>query len=151
MWTETQLAYMAGIVDGEGSIVVVPTTSVSKGKKYPRFSIRIHAYNNDLGLMLWLKSTFCGSWSPVKRRRTKWTQSYQWYVSHTAAAVIAQAILPYLVIKRRQAEILIQFNATMNRRGTRGTPSNVLEIRKGLHAECKKLNRHGVGNALEAV
>lgn len=151
MWTEAQLAYMAGIVDGEGSIVVVPSYSKTKGKRYERYIIRIHAYNTDPTLMVWLKQFFGGSWSPVKRRRIEQKQSYQWYVGHTAAATIAKAILPYLVIKQRQAEILIEFAASMTHKHARGLPNNVIEMRNRLYAECAELNRRGPKDAVDAA
>lgn len=148
-WTEKQLAYMAGIVDGEGTIVLVSCYSVSKGKKRERYAIRIQVYNNDPSLMVWLTENFGGSFSSVKRRGNRAT-SYQWGISHAKAAILARELIPYLVIKSRQAQILVNFSSTMRRTGRKGTPENILQMRRSMWSEMHTLNCRGVSRALAA-
>ncbi len=94
--SHTDLAYIAGIVDGEGSISRV------KGKK----SWRICVYNTDLGLIDWLVS-FGGKFYVRPEMtcgfKTKKTQ-YGWQVQRRVDVFeLLTAVLPYLRIKKQKA------------------------------------------------
>lgn len=111
--SELDLAYAAGIVDGEGSICIVN---------------RNHNTNSSLGLVCqvsvtshdlieWLYQRFSGSVTEMKYRKRTFPSHkpmYQWMLRQGPARDFIRNILPYLVIKIHQAELALQFpiNAT---------------------------------------
>ena len=52
--SEAQLAYIAGLFDGEGSVGIYYTKSSKSGKKYPKLMARIS--NNNPTVLEWIKS-----------------------------------------------------------------------------------------------
>jgi hypothetical protein len=54
-WTETELAYLAGIIDGEGCF------TLHREKNSHRFASQLQIGNTDLRLLEWVKTRFGGS------------------------------------------------------------------------------------------
>jgi hypothetical protein len=100
--------YLAGIIDGEGSLIV----SRSDRGSYMNYYGRIHVKNTDYRLIKWLLDKFGGTVSnhepsdPVKHKK-----AYSWYFSGDAhdKEVLLLSIMPYLIVKKEQAKILIEF------------------------------------------
>lgn len=152
-WEPITLAYMAGIIDGEGTISIFTSTHSTKGHKARAYCPRLCAYNNNPALMIWLVENFGGRARIVKRDRDRWNVSYIWEISRLAAVPIVAAILPYLVLKREQAELFLKFRETIhgatNKWGRHGLPANVVAIREGIMDQMKQLNR-GKHDAVES-
>ena len=55
MAIELELAYIAELFDGEGSVGIYYVQSSKNGKKYPRLVARIT--NNDVSVLNWVKDT----------------------------------------------------------------------------------------------
>ena len=99
---DIEKAYLAGLVDGEGSIGLYLKNHRTD------FSLRLAVYNTDDTLMAWLQIHIGGLVHKVGRRHNpKHRQEYCWYLSSTSACETLKLILPYLVIKRAKAEIAI--------------------------------------------
>ena len=106
------LAYVAGLLDGEGSIVIgVSKPSTSRGNKSPSHWLQVGVTNTDRKLIDWLLLTFGGhisdnSHSPSrKKQRPCWA----WRIMGNQAKTFLEAIHPYLRIKCEQAELAIDF------------------------------------------
>lgn len=149
-------AYMAGIVDGEGSICVFPYYgSYYKHHPYLRYRPSLSVANTNLTLMEWIVEHFGGSFTAVKRNRDvvdpgRWKQCYHWQVAHQQAAGIIRTILPFLVAKKRQGELFLTFMETSDRCGVKGTQPDILAQRKTLAGQISKLNERGNKSALES-
>jgi len=109
---QIELAYAAGFIDADGSIMITK----SKAKRYTRgfkMSSRISACGVDLAPLERLHATFGGSIH--KKPETKGSkitarlQTYYWTVTNLKSVEAAKELIPYLTIKRRQAELLIDF------------------------------------------
>lgn len=118
--------------------------------KYPRRTgtyVKICSMaNTQLKLLKLFQNWFGGSIATVKMPEdTNQKQLYVWRLTsaHEVKHFI-ESIKPYLFLKRRQAEILIEFYATMNDRfsGKPVTPE-VKALREKLHTEIRVLNRRG--------
>jgi hypothetical protein len=103
--TETDWAYLAGIIDGEGCIG--QRKNVKEGREY-RY-VRIDIGQKYPALLNWLFDTF-----EVGRVRTYIRKSrnnrvcFTWRIHGAlACSYILKGVLPYLVIKREQAELAI--------------------------------------------
>ena len=105
---ELDLAYTAGIFDGEGS--------VSLNKKNCWHYASGHSItmvcalsNTDLALINWLQSHFGGSVCLMRNRSPKWRECWRWSVPCNKALAFLVAIYPYLRIKKYQAGIAVDF------------------------------------------
>jgi hypothetical protein len=143
------LAYMAGIIDGEGSICIFET--YGKNKRYGTYSRTkaiVTVANTSEDLMRWINTNFGGAMWRVKRRRGedgsgRWKVCYHWELGHTKASDLLLMLLPYLVVKKKQAELFLEHQGTMKKWGKSGVPASVLETRESLMGEVKALNRRG--------
>ena len=105
--TTHDLAYLAGIVDGEGCIYAEAKRS--------RSSIRLTVTNTSLALINWIVGRFGGNVHVCKKSRRRKRICYSWYVNgQRLAARILAAIIPYMVIKRKQAELALQWQPGMS-------------------------------------
>ena len=96
-----QLAYLAGILDGEGCL------KPSKAWKNPScFSLRCEVSNTDKDLISWLYKTFGGYTAPIKRSPPQKPQ-YRWRLRVPEMKLIIPQVLPYLVTKRNEAKWMI--------------------------------------------
>lgn len=92
------LAYLAGIVDGEGSII----GHVAAGN----VTVSLFVGNTSTALILWLYSNVGGTyWRMAGRNPTGGVSKpmYRWFVGGKAALAIIAAIRPWLIVKAEQA------------------------------------------------
>lgn len=143
-------AYLAGIIDGEGSIVV----SKSPGKEgrslcYQPF---ISVSNTEIGLIDWLHKTFGGTrtkYTPKQTPKNSRKQVFKWQVTGTNIDVICDLIRPYSVIKKDQIDQMIILRSTYGKRGLHcKTSGNVLtketlSIRESCFQALKMLHNRG--------
>jgi len=120
------LAYTAGIVDGEGCILIARNTKRKTGKTYHQLQVVVASSN--LWLCEWLKMQYGGSITNDKRylRRSAISKSviYKWFLTSNAASQFIKMILPYLYLKKPQAELAINFQEN------RGISSKLTESQK---------------------
>jgi hypothetical protein len=108
---ETDKAYLAGIIDGEGTIHATINDSGA-------MTSWIAVYNTDKDLMDWIEETFIvGGVYQVKRRQKHWKTSYVWKCNGRAGASVLKAVLPYLRVKKAKAEKYIEIHEGMNGTG----------------------------------
>ena len=93
-----KLPYLAGLVDGEGSIKV--DRSGCKNN--------IQVVNTDLRLISWIEKNFGGKVIVEKRATKRRKTLYRWSMSRQQdVLVLLKLISPYLIIKRDKAENMI--------------------------------------------
>lgn len=107
--TPTQAAYVAGLLDGEGSIV----SFMRPGGIHRQ--IRVVIVNTDRPVIDWLAETVGGNVNTVTRRYTNFKRDpkpvFTWVVNgHNAIALLGQ-LLPFLIIKRDKALAAIESQA----------------------------------------
>jgi len=98
-----KLAYIAGIVDGEGTISY---THIKNGfrEKAPFIAIK----NTDKNLIDWLVKTLGGNVSEGKVRKG-WKTPYRWYKYSTLDVYDLVSVLrPYLIIKKENADLVLK-------------------------------------------
>ncbi|MDP2730270.1 MAG: LAGLIDADG family homing endonuclease [Dehalococcoidales bacterium] len=140
---KTDFAYVAGIIDGEGSISIYRMLSRSS-KRRMRYSLLVTVTNTNEWLIQWLKMSFGGSICKVIPRQTNWKPQYRWSLSTRQAADFLKLIKPYLHLKRPEAEIAIAFQSRMKQGAGLSDEAAVLQeadailIRK-YHAKGKKV------------
>ena len=106
------LAYLAGIIDGEGCIAI-DSYKKSKGNIHHKLVVRCNMMDPQAIELLQL--AFPGSHIFVEKTRV-----YHWGVMSTKAYECLQQLLPYLRVKRYQAAIGMMFQEACiyNRKGS---------------------------------
>ena len=102
------LAYAAGIMDGEGCI------HIRRRKKYNCFwphiyDLQVVVSTTDGILADWFYERFGGHICKCKLRTTSNYPKYQWCIQANQATGFLRKVLPYLLLKKQQAELAIKF------------------------------------------
>lgn len=103
MVRETTLAYLAGMIDGDGFITI--TRSIRNGKEYfgPQVGISgTRREPHDLAASLW-----GGAVSAHTPKNPNHRVQYQWQRMGKDAVPILNAILPYLLVKKDHAYLAL--------------------------------------------
>ena len=124
------VAYLAGIIDGEGCIMVAAGT----GRWHKQHQLRVTVSGTSLDLMLYLHKKFGARLTRVKRYSEKWKPGFasMWYSNN--AKQIVEMVYPYLRVKKRQAEVALRWPCDKSRQP---------EFRQVLYEELRRLNRKG--------
>lgn len=129
--------YLAGIVDGEGCFSLHKYVHKETGNW--QYSFRLVVANTDLRLMKWLISHAGGRYRLGYPGTPKHKARYYWAPSgKNNHEKVVLAILPYLVIKRQQAEVFLKFL-----RADRVDQFDPLNEKELLVNEMRKLNKKG--------
>ncbi len=113
--------WAAGFLDGEGCFSLLDAPSLSVTQKYR-------------GPLDELARMFGGRVRPLKGR------GWQWAIHSETLRAALPVLIPYLRLKRRQAEILMEYSATA-RHGQNRISAEVRELRTRLideHAEARR-------------
>ena len=108
--------YVAGILDGEGSIYVVRGQR-SDGCSGERFELGIKISNTDFRLIKWLLHNFGGRFqTDVSNRKGRGFSSlrakllYQWKLSGSKnKEKFLLGVIPYMIIKQEQAKLALEW------------------------------------------
>ena len=112
------LAYTAGIVDGEGCILVSHQPTRYKGHNPERIGVVYRSYYcrvavsmTDSVVVPWLYKNFGGSLcrDKIAYRGSNALFENRWIVATGDAEPFLRAIYPYLKLKQRQAKIALRF------------------------------------------
>jgi hypothetical protein len=125
------LGYAAGMLDGEGSIIVV---------QYKRkHTSMIVVVNTDYRVIQWLLSHFGGSHGSKAATEVR-RVCYRWIISCNQAAAFLEHVRPYLVIKPQQADIMLTLQRHIRTNVGKGQISDeVFTYREGLRRELRSL------------
>ncbi len=140
MPSEQELAYLAGLFDGEGCINInhhKPQT----GKRTEQHTLRCQVLMTDKDSVELFHKMFFGSVSYYPPK-TKIKASWKWVVTSNQALEFLQTICPYLKLKQPQANIAISFQLT--RKGKRGSikvSESELASRNEFYLTMKELNK----------
>ena len=107
---ESDIIYIAGLFDGEGSIQYKQYMRKRKHnpKAYPTWSIRIEIAMTDQSVLIWLNEILgVGTVNPRKVKPGKKKQ-WRWRCSHRQAYFVAKLIWPYVHIKLPAIQKIIE-------------------------------------------
>jgi hypothetical protein len=154
--TDGWTAYVAGFFDGEGCIqLVAAMRSHRNGKSYPRFQLHVSVTQYDPEPLYLMKELFGGNVYQRKSRATKsgkMHHRFDWVATSQVAAQFLAHIRPYLITKAQEADIAIEFAATMgsNSGDTRnGIPQEVVRRRFELVEQIKEVRENKIARAYE--
>lgn len=142
--TSTQRAYVAGFLDADGSISITGNTT---RRGHQHWSLQLIFYNCNLEVLKKIQF-WMGIGSIHSRKRTsKWRISYRLKFQGAAAARLLKAIHRYLIVKKKQAEIGLEFAKTIGPfalkgsswQGGRKLKPAIIEKRKQLKINLQSL------------
>ena len=106
--TETEKAYMAGLLDGEGCVGI--NKEKSRASAYPfTFAIRVIITNTDYNVICWLKEkTGIGcAYECKKGFKENWKFVHRWQIVSNEAREFLQIIYPYARIKKEIIDLVL--------------------------------------------
>lgn len=132
--------YVAGIIDGEGTITIAFYRPVKKDKIMPNMMPIILVSNSNKDLIDYLHPLLLGSTIKTAKETEIRKTVYQIQIAKLldVEALLTQ-ILPYLVIKKRQAELVLEYCALRKKDTLLTYNDRLFEIAK----EVRGLNEKG--------
>lgn len=142
---ETVKAYLAGVIDGEGSISITKQTLSGRHKAPVYQSVLTVAMSTEEPLKS-IQEWFGGSpvWVDNKVRPGRVKLMRMWRVSGRKATEVLESIFPYLILKKPQASIAIAFRKVWDIHpsyGRAGVPQDILDMREMIYQHMKELNK----------
>jgi hypothetical protein len=165
---ETDVAYIAGIIDSEGCIRIKRDRGYAcQDRKTPGYHAALQIRMVDEGAIRFIAETLGGWYFKEKPSAAKGRPLYCWTVSDKNAEHILRTVLPYLRVKRLAAETALalrDLQAECGKHRTKiigyrnfpnshGTPRQVankcfsdeyVQMCEDLYLRCREHNRVGV-------
>lgn len=126
------LKYLAGFIDGEGCF----NFSECRTSLIPRILIT----NTNLKVLQKIKAKYGGDiYSSVVKNSPHWKPRHVWRLQHANCLKLTEELVPYLIIKKRQAKLF------MNYQKSRPGKGNKLSVKLKLKfmSSMQKLNKKG--------
>jgi len=114
-----QLSYLAGFIDGEGSIFITKINNKKSGNVWYRTTVA--CANSDRRPIDMLRE-----WTNAKAffyrpgKKATYKPSWQWLATGNTALKFLKDIEPYLIVKKKQAQVAIEFQEWRNTLGNTG-------------------------------
>lgn len=110
---ETDKAWIAGIIDGEGSIFVMRQKRLDR-ERDTNYILRVAVQSTDPYMTKALKELcpISAEFSVQRDKRPECSDTLKWQVNGKNAARFLEEILPYLRVKHEQAQLAIEFQKT---------------------------------------
>jgi hypothetical protein len=131
-------AYLAAMIDAEGSITIVKREEKRKESYY----LRSYVYNTNKGLLETIQARFGGSVMQTRKATDKHATAWALVWSHAAAAEVAKLVAPLLIVKSEQAEVALKFHALASslNPGRKGLFESDLEQMRSMKDKINTLN-----------
>lgn len=154
------LAYCAGVIDSDGTIGIKRSTygmRVRKDMEQATYNARICVRQVGIEALTVLAQTFGGSVRPAKTYAKRGKPMWSWAITDALAESALRRLVPYLRIKRGQAENCLELRALIaaskNARVARGRghagaaprPLHITEAMQQAYLRAKELNAVGTG------
>lgn len=152
------LAYLAGIIDGEGCIHIGYYFNKSQNRAVYHTLIQIS--NTEKCLIEWLENTFGGKAALYTKAQTPKNSRqipYVWKITGDALTHICRLVLPYMISKKNQIEIMIKMRETFHdqhepkkgQQGIQPMSQELIDYRHSLLSQLRDLHcRKGVSKSL---
>ena len=118
------LAYMAGFFDGEGTIGLG-----NRSGRPNQYRVYISIANTNEWIIRWFQFNFGGhiAFEDKQSQNPNWQDAWRWSITGGQQALkFLQAICPYLILKKLQAELAIIFQSRHSKVGKRMSTKTAL-------------------------
>ncbi len=109
MISNEDTAYIAAFVDADGHIGICRQLRTAPSQRHfnPRYQAELVVTNNDRHVLEWMSGFFGGGIGVRPQVLPHHKPTYRWKISDRLARHACEVIMPYLRIKRRQAELVV--------------------------------------------
>lgn len=145
-YTIAEAAYMAGLMDGEGTFFIGNYSNTRNGF----FQTVLKVTSTDKVMIKWIYNTFGGWMSEyTSKQRADNCKSpvFSWACTGDRLTHLCEIMLPYLTCKRNQAEILLEMRTTYHnsehvkgKQGVQKIPEHIKEKRLELMKKLQSLH-----------
>jgi hypothetical protein len=132
----TELAYIAGVIDGEGTIGIYR-------QRATQYQMKVCISNSSWPLLEWIRERVGGALVLVAKETPTHRQGWQLVVSQYQAAPLPLACREYLQLKRPQAELALSYMNDYSPAARGGVTDHQITRRQWYWDETRKLNRRG--------
>lgn len=147
-----EIAYLAGLFDGEGCIHIPVMTP--KWCKSPNYGLRViySLVHEEVirRIALQTGTRYCR----LRKNNPLWRDAFQVQLCGERAAGLLRVMMPYLIVKREEAELAIKLQDHITqyrnkwKRMTQPEKDAVLLYREGLRLQIKALKRSGATDGM---
>ena len=137
----SDLAWAAGFIDGDGMISVY-----QRSDRHNEFMVIIRAMNVNRIALDKLQAMFGGTVNTMhtaeKCRPRGWKPSFYWSASHSTAELAIRWVMPFLVLKRPQAELALEARSLVGQKWVKRSADQI----RSLGSVCdrmRELNKRG--------
>ena len=104
-FSDTEIAYTAGIIDGEGCIFAYRPNPKTHSRN---ITIGVTVGITDMIIPCWLKAKYGGGLSEQAYSNKKWKSYATWGLTGPKCMTLLELLIPYLKIKKHQAYLAIE-------------------------------------------
>lgn len=142
--SETDLAYTAGLIDGDGCVTLdAPGVRPSGQRSAGRAVIAVYMTTPDV--LRWLHETFGGCFRERKSRQPWQRPVHYWGITGKQVGLLLERLIPYMRVKGPQAELAIAFcRAQLSHTTGQRADSEYVAVLMELKAQMLELNKRGV-------
>ncbi len=136
------LSYLAGLFDGEGCITL--TRYKPEGQViYSNYMVVVKVRMcNELVVRLF-QQTFGGKVRHCKPKKSQWSETWEWYLTTPEFLPFLTDILPYLILKRPNAEIALYYLLHFKQKTNIPVSKDLAVLREAEFIRMRKLNKKG--------
>lgn len=144
--SETEKAYLAGLFDGDGCIVIRKQKQYAYPGRIQHVMCAILTMSDKPILEFWVNKFGIGSVAKLKDKRAR-RSVYQWRLSAKNADSMLRIIYPYLMVKKDQADLAFKFRETIGASSNKSKYKSkelwqhTLDIREELMLELRELKK----------
>lgn len=141
--TNEEMAYLAGLIDGEGYLGIARsrTSAAAKGcKRGISYRLMLSVKMTDIRPLEFAHRTTGVGTVRVERRVEGQRLVYGWDVWSRQAAELIRQIRPWLLVKGEVADLCLEFQAAMRSPGRNGLSDEEWELRERLSSQVRELN-----------
>lgn len=144
--TPEQAAYIAGFWDGEGSIGIWAHKRPNR-KRSHYYNVRMTVSNTNLEVLEYIRDLLgSGTIHQEKVVNGNAKTLYRLCLSEGKTRQLIPQLLPYLVVKKKQAVLCLQALSVRYNGGRAGVDDETWKKQDQFHSECAKLNQRGLAH-----
>ena len=137
---EIDKAWIAGIIDGEGSIFVMKQKRKDRERDI-NYILRVSVQSTDPFMTTELQKHFPGAEFKVQGdKREECSDTMKWQLNGKRATVFLREILPYMRVKHQQAKLAIEFQETTKKHWKHMLPTDY-QRQEALCSELKQAKK----------
>jgi len=139
--TDTEIAYIAGLFDGEGCVSYKQymRKRPHNPKAYPTWQIKLEIAMTEKSILVWLCEVLGVGTVTPKKYKTKytlgWKKQWRWRCSHRDAFMVCCAMFPYAHVKLGKIQKIIDHYSKRKLKVMNGKVVDLAEYKQLMNLE----------------